>query len=586
MTRKLGKTAALAGIALGAGGLAIAAVAAGYLTTNPVALAVTLLIAAFYGLGAAELRRFHQATRTLSRGLAQAPVSSAELDSWLGHIDPTLRTPVRLRIDGERVGLPGPALTPYLVGLLVLLGMLGTFLGMVVTLHGAAGALQSSADLPAIRAALTAPVQGLGLAFGTSLAGVAGSAMLGLLSALCRRERLQAAQQLDTACATQLRACSRAHQAEQRLAQWHAQAREDTRQTQQLQAQVLPQLLSALQGLSAQLAQVAQSTQQGSALNAQLLAGQDCFHRGTQALFGELAASVGTSLQRSLDEGARLATATLAPSVQATMTGLAQQAAAVQVQLTGSLEAALDALDARFEQRSTALLTDLAASEQRRLSDQTRLLADFAAELQAQAQAQARDTLAEIAGLMQAAAEAPRVAAEVIGQLREQLTGSLVRDNELLAERSATVTTLQQLLDSVHHAATAQRTAIDTLVASSAEMLGRAGTQLSQTIEAETARIGDVAAQLGSSAVEVASLGEAFTHAVERFDGASHGLVAQLQAIEGALAKSTARSDEQLGYYVAQAREIIDLSISSQQQIVEDLRRWAGRQTALAAEAV
>ena len=34
-----------------------------------------------------------------------------------------------------------------------------------------------------------------------------------------------------------------------------------------------------------------------------------------------------------------------------------------------------------------------------------------------------------------------------------------------------------------------------------------------------------------------------------------------------------ARSDEQLAYYVAQAREVIDLSITSQQSIVEDLRR-------------
>jgi hypothetical protein len=37
------------------------------------------------------------------------------------------------------------------------------------------------------------------------------------------------------------------------------------------------------------------------------------------------------------------------------------------------------------------------------------------------------------------------------------------------------------------------------------------------------------------------------------------------------------RSDEQLAYYVAQAREVIDLSISSQQGIVEDLRRLHGK---------
>jgi hypothetical protein len=38
-----------------------------------------------------------------------------------------------------------------------------------------------------------------------------------------------------------------------------------------------------------------------------------------------------------------------------------------------------------------------------------------------------------------------------------------------------------------------------------------------------------------------------------------------LQRIEDTLGRSMERSDEQLAYYVAQAREVIDLSISSQQ---------------------
>ena len=46
-----------------------------------------------------------------------------------------------------------------------------------------------------------------------------------------------------------------------------------------------------------------------------------------------------------------------------------------------------------------------------------------------------------------------------------------------------------------------------------------------------------------------------------------------LQRVEGAIGESLARSDEQLAYYVAQAREVIDLSISAQQGIVEDLRQ-------------
>ena len=35
---------------------------------------------------------------------------------------------------------------------------------------------------------------------------------------------------------------------------------------------------------------------------------------------------------------------------------------------------------------------------------------------------------------------------------------------------------------------------------------------------------------------------------------------------------STSRSDEQMGYYVAQAREIIDQSMLSQRELFEELR--------------
>ena len=133
-------------------------------------------------LGAAELTRFGQATGTLQRALGDLPEDLPQLGDWLARLHPTLQNPVRLRIEGERSALPGPALTPYLVGLLVLLGMLGTFLGMVVTLNGTVTALESTTDLQAIRSSLAAPVKGLGLAFGTSVAGVAASAMLGALA--------------------------------------------------------------------------------------------------------------------------------------------------------------------------------------------------------------------------------------------------------------------------------------------------------------------------------------------------------------------------------------------------------------------
>ena len=153
---------------------------------------MTALIGAVYLAGAAELLRFEQGTAALSQALAAIPENLAHPGEWLRTLPPALQNPVRLRIEGERVGLPGPAVTPYLVGLLVLLGMLGTFLGMVVTLNGAVLALESTTDLQTIRASLAAPVKGLGVAFGTSVAGVAASAMLGLLSAMSRRTRAQA----------------------------------------------------------------------------------------------------------------------------------------------------------------------------------------------------------------------------------------------------------------------------------------------------------------------------------------------------------------------------------------------------------
>ena len=222
MNKKLCWTAFFAGLA------AVAWVGAGYVGASPLALAMTALIGAVYGVGASELRRFDQATASLTRALAELPADLPELSPWLGRIHPSLQNAVRLRVEGERVGLPGPAVTPYLVGLLVLLGMLGTFLGMVVTLNGAVLALESTTDLHTIRAALAAPVKGLGLAFGTSVAGVAASAMLGLISALCRRERLLAGQLLDSRIATTLRGFSLTHQ------------RQETFKALQGQAQALP----------------------------------------------------------------------------------------------------------------------------------------------------------------------------------------------------------------------------------------------------------------------------------------------------------------------------------------------------------
>jgi hypothetical protein len=187
--------------------------------------------------------------------------------------------------------------------------------------------------------------------------------------------------------------------------------------------------------------------------------------------------------------------------------------------------------------------------------------------------------------LIQTASEAPRAAAEVIGQLRQEISSNVARDNELLEERSRIMETLNALLNAINHASLEQRSVIDSLVASSAAVLNAAGSTFSDNVATEAAKLSDIAAHVTSSAVEVSSLSEAFGFAVHSFNEANEKLIVNLQRIEGAMDKSMLRSDEQLAYYVAQAREIIDLSMMSQKEIFEELRQLPAKQ-AMSAEEV
>ena len=77
----------------------------------------------------------------------------------------------------------------YLIGLLVFLGLLGTFWGLLETVTAVGGTISSldtgTADTAVIfedlKAGLTAPLSGMGTAFSSSLFGLAGSLVLGFL---------------------------------------------------------------------------------------------------------------------------------------------------------------------------------------------------------------------------------------------------------------------------------------------------------------------------------------------------------------------------------------------------------------------
>lgn len=738
-----------------AGLLPVAWIGIGYLGNHPIGVAMTLVIAACYLAGGLELYRYRRATATLQAAAADTAATQTGLRGWLERLDPSLRNAVRLRVEGERVALPAPALTPYLVGLLVLLGMLGTLLGMMATLRGTGLALEGSGDLQAIRGALASPVKGLAFAFGTSIAGVASSAMLGLLSALCRRERLQVVQALDVEIATTLRPHSQAHQREQAfdLLQQHTA--------------LMPVLLDRMQAMMETL------ERQQLAAGERLASGQADFHTRTEAIHTRLAASVEQSLKDGVAESARAAAAALQPLMESTLAGLARETAglhervghAVQQHLEGvssglaettdtaaaqwraaaeaqreaaaalpplmeatlaglageaagvharlaeaaqqhlervsssleqatttaaaqwqaaadaqreantALAAGLDAgltrfgetfagqaealvgsvssrldagtaaaaqawreamaaqqasgealatrhaqaLDAaaqtlhahatalvdRLQQSHAGLQDTLEARDQTRLAawtetldaTGTRLAAQWeqagqavaerqqaicdalgqtAGQIAEQGQAHARDTIAEISRLVEAASDAPRAAAEVVGELREKLSDSMVRDTAMLEERTRLLGTLETLLDAVNHASTEQRGAVEGLVNTSADLLERLGGRFSEQIEAQAGRLDTAAAQLTGSAVEVASLGEGFGAAVQAFGASNEAMMARLEQIAAALEAAQTRGDEQLAYYVAQAREVIDLSMLSQKQIIGELHQLSG----------
>jgi hypothetical protein len=191
-----------------------------------------------------------------------------------------------------------------------------------------------------------------------------------------------------------------------------------------------------------------------------------------------------------------------------------------------------------------------------------------------------------ITRLIQVASEAPRAAAEVIGTLRQEVSNSIARDNDLLEERSRILSTLNTLLNSIYHASTEQRVVIDTLVKTAGETLNHAGQQFASNMGMEASKLAGIADNVTSSAVEVSSLGDTLGFAVRTFSEANDKLIANLQRIETAMDKSTARSDDQLAYYVAQAREIIDLSVMSQKEIVQELRSISNHKATMREEVV
>ena len=691
------------------GAAAVLWMASTFLGSDLLALTVTLVIGCVYTIGFIELANFRRATDTLTTALSHlagnAVEDNGQLDEWLKRLHPSLQNSVRLRVAGDRVGLPAPVITPYLVGLLVMLGLLGTFVGMVDTLKGAVFALEGTTELQAIRAGLAAPINGLSLAFGTSVAGVAASAMLGLISTLSRRDRMLATGQLDAKIATIFRKFTLGHN------------RQETYKALQTQAQALPEVADKLQSLADKLERM------GDSLSENLIGNQALFHEAMETRYSELAQSVDRSLKESLTQSGRMVGESIKPVIVDAMAEIQQQTEQTHSQLGQTAKSQLDTLSQGFkdaleevtgalakglsahEHSNQSMITGMGASfntfseqfdrvtastldsfdsrtsasvERQEARDQERLDQWTQSLEQVQEQAvgqlsqttkivvdeltrvadsqqtlfknatqgiealsgsitdrwlQTSDRIEELTAtlstslnslredeasrgaaaierladlelavavhiadlgktlelpmsrLIETASETPKAAAEVIGHLRQEISNNIERDNQLLEERSVIIQQLMGLSESLQESSADQRHAVEALVTSSAGVLADVGSQFNDQVDSELSRISGAVDNFSGSTSEMSSLGEMFGSAVTLFSESNEHLIEHLTRIEQSMDKSTAQSDQQMTYYVAQAREIIDQSMLSQKEVFEQLSRLKLRDDLIPAEA-
>lgn len=132
-----------------------------------------------------------QRNRLAARDIEPPPLMGSLARLMESRGTPLSLTPTALRavLDGVAVRLDeSREIARYFTGLLIFLGLLGTFWGLLKTV-GSVGAVVSSLSVTAdptelftnLKAGLQGPLSGMGTAFGSSLLGLAGSLVLGFL---------------------------------------------------------------------------------------------------------------------------------------------------------------------------------------------------------------------------------------------------------------------------------------------------------------------------------------------------------------------------------------------------------------------
>jgi hypothetical protein len=323
----------------GLSGLAVIARAiAFYAGVDAIALTVCIGMGVVLLLGTIELVRVATLTDALRSELSALP---ADADvTVLERVSPELRSLLHARL--ERVALPVPTamFTPYFVGLLVMLGLLGTFLGLFETLRGTHLVLGSSGDVDALRQGLIQPMQGLMRSFGTSAAGVTGSAMLGLASVFGRRSAAELTRSVHVLVAGALSSASPAERQLAAITQLAEQGRS------------LPDAAKALATATAQLETLRADLVRS--LEATGRAGADALTTAARAQTEALASAAKTQTE-ALASAAKTQTEVMTTATKAQTDALAASSRSQSDALVAAAKSQTEAMARSVEQLATSL---------------------------------------------------------------------------------------------------------------------------------------------------------------------------------------------------------------------------------------
>lgn len=538
-------------------------------------LLVVAVIAFVYALGTWELVRYRAASATLSDSLNTTSASVEDLEAWLASIHASIRHQVRLRITGLSTGLPLPILSPYLVGLLVMLGLLGTFFGMVDTLKGAVVALEGSNELEAIRRGLTAPIGGLGLAFGTSVAGVAASAMLGLLSAISKRERIKIGRKLDAHIATHFSQFSAIHQQKSAFDAI-------VKQTEYLPKVVdrLGELADSLSSMSNDLSHSLTANQaelnkslreQSGDLNDYIKQGLNKVAEQSSVQLSETLMPVATQVLESVSSTSAAQLSKLEEAFKGHQSGLESLTQDQSVKIAQSVDKLAESITTAF----TAELQSLREAEEAR-GQQALLSLDSLRETLADRFADLGENLERpMSSLLQSVTETPESVNELLKEVRGAVLKSHERETTLIQEREQLLSRLDELSGSITEMTSSQSQAVVKLVETSSDQIKKMDAQLVEQVQAEQERLKSMIELSNSGSQEMALLSTSLVQAVQSLIESNTSFIETMVGLQTSLEKADQRGNEQLQYYVEQAREIIDHNLSTHQQILDSYRDQA-----------